>query len=60
VASPSEHRRFCEAAVGGEDHGAFLVSCIDEPEEQIAAAGHDWRVTDFVDDKEVRVMGAGV
>ena len=39
---------------------AFLVSCIDELEEQIAAAGHDWQVTDFVDDKEVRVMGAGV
>ena len=26
---------FCEAAVRGEDHGAFLVSCIDELEEQL-------------------------
>ena len=38
----------------------FSYLCIDELEEQIAAAGHDWQVTDFVDDNEVRVMGAGV
>ena len=43
---------FCEAAVRGEYHGAFLVSCIDELEEQIAAAGNDGQVTDFVDDKQ--------
>ncbi len=43
---------FCEAAVRGEDNGAFLVSCIDELEEQIAAAGNDRQVTDFVDDKQ--------
>ena len=29
---------FCEAAVRGEDHGSLFVSCIDELEEQIAAA----------------------
>ena len=29
---------------------AFLVSCIDELEEQIAAAGNNGQVTDFVDD----------
>jgi hypothetical protein len=43
---------FCEAAVRGEYHGAFLVSCIDELKEQIAAAGNDGQVTDFVDDKQ--------
>ena len=43
---------FCEAAVRGEDHGSFFVSCIDELEEQIAAAGNDWQVADFVDDKQ--------
>ena len=43
---------FCEAAVGGEDHGSFFVSCIDELEEQIAAAGNDWQVADFVYDKQ--------
>ena len=43
---------FCEAAVRGEYHGAFLVSCIDELEEQITAAGNDGQVTDFVDDKQ--------
>ena len=32
---------FCEAAVRGEDHGSLFVSCIDELEEQIAAAGND-------------------
>src|SRR5262249_26775821 len=43
---------FCEAAIRGEYHGAFLVSCIDELEEQIAAASNDWQVTDFIDDKQ--------
>ena len=43
---------FCEAAVRGEYHGAFFVSCIDELEEQIAATGNDGQVADFVDDKE--------
>ena len=43
---------FGEAAVGGEDHGALLVAGIDELEEQIAAAGHDGQVADFVDDQE--------
>ena len=43
---------FCEAAVRGEYHGALFVSCIDELEEQVAAAGNDWQVTDFVDDKQ--------
>ena len=28
-----------EAAVGGEDHGALFVACVDELEEQVGAAG---------------------
>jgi hypothetical protein len=43
---------FCEAAVRGEDHGSLFVSCIDELEEQIAAAGNDWQIADFVDDQQ--------
>ena len=43
---------FGEAAVGGEDHGALLVSGIDELEEQIAAAGRDRQVSDLVDDQQ--------
>ena len=30
----------------------FATSCIDELEEQITAAGNDWQVADFVDDKQ--------
>ena len=45
---------FGEAAVGGEDHGAFFVAGVDELEEQIAAAWHDRQVADFVDDEERR------
>jgi hypothetical protein len=43
---------FCEAAIGGEDHGAALIASVDELEEQIAAAGDDGQVSDFVDDKQ--------
>ena len=43
---------FGEAAVGGEDHGAFFVAGVDELEEQIAAAGDDRQVADLVDDQE--------
>jgi hypothetical protein len=32
----------------------FSYRCIDELEEQIAAAGNDWQVTDFADDKVAR------
>ena len=39
---------FGKAAVGGEDHGAFFVAGVDELEEQIAAAGNDGQVADFV------------
>jgi hypothetical protein len=28
---------FRKAAIGGEDHGAFFVACVDELEEQISA-----------------------
>ena len=38
---------FGEAAVGGEDHGAALVSDVDQLEEQVAAAGHDRQVADL-------------
>ena len=43
---------FGEAAVGGEDHGAFFVAGIDELEEQIATSWHHGLVADFIDDKE--------
>src|SRR5262245_5912738 len=41
-----------EAAIGGEDHGAALIASVDELEEQIAAAGDDWQVSDLVDDQQ--------
>ena len=43
---------FGKAAVGCEDHCPFLVAGVDELEEQIAAAGHDGQITDFVDNQE--------
>ena len=45
---------FGKAAVGGEDHRAFLVARVDELEEQIAAAVSDRQVADLVDDEERR------
>lgn len=45
---------FGKAAIGGEDHGALLVSGVDELEEEIAAAGNDRQVADLVDDQEGR------
>ena len=41
-----------EAAVGGEDHGAALISSVDELEEQIGAAWSDREVADLVDDQQ--------
>ena len=43
-----------EAAVGGEDHGAALVSGVHQLEEQVAAAGHDRQVADLVYDQPYR------
>jgi hypothetical protein len=43
---------FRKAAVRSQDHGALLVSCIDELEEQITAAGNDRQVADFIDDEQ--------
>ena len=43
---------FGKAAIGGEDHGALFVAGVDELEEQIAAAGNDRQVADFVDDEQ--------
>ena len=43
---------FAEAAVGGEDHGAALVTCVDELEEQVGTAGGDRQIADLVDDQE--------
>ena len=43
---------FGEAAVGGEDHGALLVAGVDELEEQVAAAGNDRQVSDFIHDQQ--------
>jgi hypothetical protein len=63
VQEPVEERRcddgvaedlapFRKTAVGGQDHSAPLVAGIDELEEQIAAAGGDRQVADFVDDQQ--------
>src|ERR1700689_562627 len=41
-----------KAAIGGGDHGAALVSCGAELEEQIAAPGPDGQVADLVDDEQ--------
>jgi len=43
---------FGKAAVGGEDHRAFLVARVDELEEQVAAAVGDRQVADLVDNEE--------
>jgi hypothetical protein len=43
-----------EAPVGGEDHGALLVTGIDQLEEQIAGAGTDAQVSDLIDDEQLR------
>ncbi len=45
-----------EGAVGGEDHGAALVSGVDQLEEEVGAALRERQVTDLVDDQE-RVSG---
>ena len=44
----------CKAAIRGEDHRGLFVTCVDELEEQIAAAGNDREVTDFVDYEQRR------
>src|SRR4249919_1296953 len=41
-----------KAAVRGEDHRAFLIAGVDQLEEQIAAAGHDRKVSDLVYNEE--------
>ena len=43
---------FRKAAVGGEDHRAFLVASVDELEEQVAAAQDHRQVADLVDDEQ--------
>jgi len=43
---------FGEAAVGCEDHGALFIAGVDELEEQIAAAGRDGQIADFIDDEQ--------
>ena len=45
---------FGKTSVGGEDHGALLVSGVEELEEEIAAPGHDGEIADLVDHKERR------
>ena len=42
-----------KAAVGGEDHGALLVTGVDQLEEQIAGAGTDAQVSDLIDDEQL-------
>ena len=38
-----------EAAIRSQDHGGTLVAGVDQLEEQIAAVGADWQITNFVD-----------
>ncbi len=45
-----------EAPVGGEDHGAVFVLCVDELEEQVGAALGQRQIADLVDDQQ-RVVG---
>lgn len=52
MASPNTSLPFGKAAIGRQDHRAFLVACIDELEEQVAAAGDDREITDLVNDQE--------
>jgi hypothetical protein len=44
---------FGEAAVGGEDHGAFLVSGVNQLEEEIGAGLGERKIADFVDDLRI-------
>ncbi len=48
---------FGEAAVGGEHHGALLVACADQLEEQVGAFPGQGQVADLVDDQQ---CGPGV
>ena len=43
---------FGEAAIAGEDHGAALVTCVDQLEEQIARPGADRQIANLVDDQQ--------
>lgn len=43
---------FGEAAIGGEDHSALFVACVDELEEEVSAARHDREIADLVDHKQ--------
>ena len=45
---------FGKAAIGGQDHCAALVACVDQLKEQIAGTGADTQVTDLVDDQQRR------
>lgn len=49
---PEDIAPFCKATIGGEDHCAAFIACVDELEEEIAAAGDDGKITDFVDDQQ--------
>ena len=43
---------FGKSSVGGHDHCAFFVSCVDQLEEQICAALGDGQVANFIDDEQ--------
>ncbi len=47
---------FGEGAVGGEDHGAFLIACADQLEEQVGAFFGQRHKAGLIDD-EPRVVG---
>ena len=43
---------FCKAPIGGQDHGPFFVSGVDELEEQIAAPVGDGQIPDLINDQQ--------
>ncbi|WP_422663742.1 hypothetical protein [Sphingobium sp.] len=43
---------FGKAAIGGEDHGALFIACVDELEEEVGAVWGDRQVSDLVDDEQ--------
>ena len=49
---PEHFGPFGKASVGGQDHGAFLVACADQLEEQAGAFLGQWQVADLIDDEQ--------
>jgi hypothetical protein len=49
----SEHLTpFGEAAIGGKDHSAALITGVDQLEEQVAGGSAEAEIADFIDDEQ--------